>query len=170
MRLGKKWVWWKAVFEPFLRNVPPRLSIPVAFLVLNSFNIFKIDTELTFSNLSFFSCKFNPLCYWRTEGIPNFSAGSGSFLARSVARFTKSVCSCSMRERQRFFLIEACLLWRDFCLANSVFFIILQSSFGCTMFSGSFSCKKFLFYIWLKLARYFWLLFVVSHPHLSNIF
>ena len=45
------------IFEPFLRNFPARLSTPVTLLVLNSFNIFRIDTELTFSNLSFFSRK-----------------------------------------------------------------------------------------------------------------
>ena len=44
-------------FEPSLRNLPTRLSVPVALLVLNSFNIFRIDTELTVSNLSFFSRK-----------------------------------------------------------------------------------------------------------------
>ena len=47
----------QSVFEPSSRNFPARLSTPVAFLVLNSFNIFRIDTELTFSNLSLFSRK-----------------------------------------------------------------------------------------------------------------
>ena len=44
----------QSMFEPSLRNLHAKLSIPVALLVLNSFNIFIIDTELTFSNLSFF--------------------------------------------------------------------------------------------------------------------
>ena len=44
----------QSVFEPSLRNLPATLSTPVALLILNSFNIFRIDTELTFSNLSFF--------------------------------------------------------------------------------------------------------------------
>ena len=44
----------QSIFEPSLRNLPARLSITVALLVLNSFNILRIDTELTFSNLSFF--------------------------------------------------------------------------------------------------------------------
>ena len=42
------------VSEPSFRNLPARLSSPVALLVINSFNIFRIDTEVTFSNLSFF--------------------------------------------------------------------------------------------------------------------
>ena len=44
----------QSISEPSLRNPPARLSTSVALLVLNSFNIFRIDTELTFSNLSFF--------------------------------------------------------------------------------------------------------------------
>ena len=40
----------QSVFEPSLRNLPARVSTAVALLVLNSFNIFRIDTELTFSN------------------------------------------------------------------------------------------------------------------------
>ena len=42
------------IFNPSLRNLSARLSTPVALLVLNSFKIFRIDTELTFSNLRFF--------------------------------------------------------------------------------------------------------------------
>ena len=45
----------QSVFEPPLRNLPARLSTPVTLMVLNSFNIFRINTELTFSNLSFFN-------------------------------------------------------------------------------------------------------------------
>ena len=41
------------VFEPSLRNFPTRLSTPVVLLVLNSFNVFRIDTELTFPNSNF---------------------------------------------------------------------------------------------------------------------
>ena len=33
----------QSISEPSLRNLPTRLSIPVALLVLNSFNIFRID-------------------------------------------------------------------------------------------------------------------------------
>ena len=51
----------QSVFEPSLRNLLTRLYTPVALLVLNSFNVFKIDTELTFSNLIFFSWKLVPL-------------------------------------------------------------------------------------------------------------
>ena len=39
---------------------PSRLSTPAALFVLHSFNIFRIDTELTFSNLVF-SRKLIPL-------------------------------------------------------------------------------------------------------------
>ena len=49
----------QSIFEPSLRNLLARLSIPVALLVLNFFNIFRIDTELTFSNLSFFFTEVN---------------------------------------------------------------------------------------------------------------
>ena len=42
------------VFKPSLRNLPARLSTPVALLVLNPFNAFTIDIKLTFSNLSCF--------------------------------------------------------------------------------------------------------------------
>ena len=34
----------QSIFEPSLRNLPARLSTPVAFLLLNSFDIFRIDT------------------------------------------------------------------------------------------------------------------------------
>ena len=44
----------QSIFESSLRNLHARLSTPVALFDLNSFNIFKIDTELNFSNLSFF--------------------------------------------------------------------------------------------------------------------
>ena len=44
----------KNVSEPSFRNLPARLSSPVSLLVINSFIIFRIDTEVTFSNLSFF--------------------------------------------------------------------------------------------------------------------
>ena len=47
----------QSIFEPSLRNLPARLSTPVALLALNSCNIFRIDAELTFPNLSFFSRK-----------------------------------------------------------------------------------------------------------------
>ena len=41
----------QSVFEASLKNLPARLSIPVALLILNSINIFRINAELTFSNL-----------------------------------------------------------------------------------------------------------------------
>ena len=44
----------QSIFEPSLRNLPTILPTPVALLVLNSFNIFRIDTELTFLKLKFF--------------------------------------------------------------------------------------------------------------------
>ena len=44
----------QSILEPSLRNLPVRLSTPIALLVLNSFNIYRIDTELTFINLRFF--------------------------------------------------------------------------------------------------------------------
>ena len=62
-----------------LRNLPARLSTIVALLVLNSFNIFKIDTELTFSNLSWFFLR----------NLILFPIESGSFLTRSLARFAQ---------------------------------------------------------------------------------
>ena len=49
----------QSILEPSLRNLPARLSIPAVSLVLNYFNIFRIDTELTFSNLSFFFTEVN---------------------------------------------------------------------------------------------------------------
>ena len=49
------------IFNPSLRNLSARLSTPVALLVLNSFKIFRIDTELTFSNLRFFFTEVNSL-------------------------------------------------------------------------------------------------------------
>ena len=62
-----------------LRNLPARLSTIVALLVLDSFNSFKIDTELTFSNLSWFFLR----------NLILFPIESGSFLTRSLARFAK---------------------------------------------------------------------------------
>ena len=47
----------QSVFKPSLRKLPARLSTPVALLILNCFNIFRIVTKPTFSNLSFFSRK-----------------------------------------------------------------------------------------------------------------
>ena len=47
----------QSVFEPSLRNLPAKLSTPVALIILNFFNSFRIDTELTFSILSLFSRK-----------------------------------------------------------------------------------------------------------------
>ena len=41
-------------FEPSLKNLSARLSLPVALMALNSFNIFRINIELTFSNFRFF--------------------------------------------------------------------------------------------------------------------
>ena len=40
----------QSIFEPSLRKLPARLSDPGALLVLNSFGVFRIDTELTFLN------------------------------------------------------------------------------------------------------------------------
>ena len=51
----------QSVFEPSLRNFPARLSTPVALLVLNSRNIFRINTELTFSILILFFTEINSL-------------------------------------------------------------------------------------------------------------
>ena len=34
----------QSIFEQSLRHLPARLSTPVAFLLLNSFDIFRIDT------------------------------------------------------------------------------------------------------------------------------
>ena len=51
----------QSISEPSLRKLTARLSTPVALLLLNFFNIFRSDTELTFSNLSFFSRKLIPL-------------------------------------------------------------------------------------------------------------
>ena len=38
----------QSVFEPSLRNLPAKFSTPVALIILNFFNSFRIDTELTF--------------------------------------------------------------------------------------------------------------------------
>ena len=93
----------QSIFGPSLRNLPARLSTPVAFLVLNCFKIFRIDTEITFSNLSFFPRN--------KEGIPNFPIGSGSFLTRSLARFAKCFLKVFTivlgKKCQLFFIIEA---------------------------------------------------------------
>ena len=43
----------QSIFQPSLRNLPARLSTPVALLVLNSFSFFRIYTEQTFSVSSF---------------------------------------------------------------------------------------------------------------------
>ena len=51
-RLGILAIGAQSVFELLLRNLPARLSNPMALLVSNLFNIFRIDTELTFSKLS----------------------------------------------------------------------------------------------------------------------
>ena len=51
----------KSIFEPSLRNLQFRLSTPVALLVLNYFIIFRIDTELTFSNVTAFFTEVNSL-------------------------------------------------------------------------------------------------------------
>ena len=84
-----------SVFEPSLRNLPLRLSTLVALLFLNSFSIFRTDTELTFSDLSFFSWKLNSLVilapwkyskfYWRVRKLLN------KITCKISKRFFKSV-------------------------------------------------------------------------------
>ena len=49
----------QSILELFLRNLHTRFFTPVVLLVLNSFNILRIYTELTFSNLRFFFTEIN---------------------------------------------------------------------------------------------------------------
>ena len=51
----------KGIFASSLRKLQVRLSTPVALLFLNSFNIFRVDTEQSFSNGSFFFTEVNSL-------------------------------------------------------------------------------------------------------------
>ena len=55
LAISVKYIW--AIFK----KPPARLYTTVALLVLNSFSIFRTDTELTFSNLSVFSQRLIPL-------------------------------------------------------------------------------------------------------------
>ena len=49
----------QSILELFLRNLHTRFFTPVVLLVLNSFNILRIYTELTFSNLRVFFTEIN---------------------------------------------------------------------------------------------------------------
>ena len=101
----------KRIFESFLRNLPARLSAPVTLLVLNSFNIFRIDTELTFSNLSFFFTEVNFLVILVHWSYSKFSSRVRKILKKITYKirkmFFKTICDCSGRKRQLFFRIEA---------------------------------------------------------------
>ena len=110
-------------FEPSLINVSTRLSIPVALLVLNLLKIFRIDVELTFSRLRFFSRKLNPLQYQYTEGIPNYPIGSrisGPAFLKICKKFLTSFCDCPGRKFfvLRHMFIVGDFLWNPFCLYN----------------------------------------------------
>ena len=101
----------QSTFEPSLKNLPARSSTPVALLVLNSFNIFRIDTELTFSNLSFFFTEVNflvILTHWRYS---KFSSRVRKLLNKITCKirkmFFKSICDYSWRKCQLIFRIEA---------------------------------------------------------------
>ena len=84
-----------------LRNLPPRLSTIVALLVLNSFKILKIDTELTCSNLSCFSfTKFNSLSFRVRKFLNKITCKIRQM------RF-KKVCDCPGRKCQLFLRREA---------------------------------------------------------------
>ena len=171
----------KGIFASSLRNLQVRLSTPVALLFLNSFNIFRVDTEQSFSNGSFFFTEVNSLViltHWR---------------------YFKS--SCRIRKLFKLFslAIFAKCFFEGVCEAYSCrgslsvwlthFFIIFQSSFGFPIFSDSLSSKSFLSLtlIWkgflgvrfdvrgrgvtrcLKLARgmlEIWNLYVKTHPYL----
>ena len=171
----------KGIFASSLRNLQVRLSTPVALLFLNSFNIFRVDTEQSFSNGSFFFTEVNSLViltHWR---------------------YFKS--SCRIRKLFKLFslAIFAKCFFEGVCEAYSCrgslsvwlthFFIIFQSSFGFPIFSDSLSSKSFLSLtlIWkgflgvrfdvrgrgvtrcLKLARgmlEIWNLYVKTYPYL----
>ena len=77
----------ESAFQPFLRNLPAALSIPIALLVSTSFNIFK--STINFFKFEFFSRKLDHLQYWRTEGTLNFYVGPETLLRRSLARFVE---------------------------------------------------------------------------------
>ena len=117
----------KSIFEPSLRNLPVRLSIPVVFLILNSLNIFRIDTEQTFPNLSFFSRKLNPLQYFCIEDIQNFFVGSESFLTWLLARFLrcplKVFAIIQVENVDSFFLLRHKLVVGAFFSGKPFFFI-----------------------------------------------
>ena len=99
----------QSIFQPSLRNLPARLSTPVALLVLNSFSFFRIDTELTFTVSSFFFTGVHSLViltYWRYS---KFSCRVRKLLNKIKIRkiLFKSICDCPGKKWQLFFRIEA---------------------------------------------------------------
>ena len=184
----------KGIFASSLRKLQVRLSTPVALLFLNSFNIFRVDTEQSFSNGSFFFTEVNSLViltHWRY--FKSSCRVRKLFKLFSLARFSKcffeGVCDCPGRKCQLFFHVEAYSCRGSLSVWLTHFFIIFQSSFGFPIFSDSLSSKSFLSLtlIWkgflgvrfdvrgrgvtrcLKLARgmlEIWNLYVKTHPYL----
>ena len=121
-----------------------RLPTPVALLALNSFNIFRIDAELTFPNLSFFFTEVNflvILAYWKYY---KFSSRVSKLLNKITCKiykmFFKSISDCPGRKRQLFFRIEAYACCGSLFSRKLNFLIIFQSSLGFPIFSDSFPC------------------------------
>ena len=121
------------MFGPSLRKLRARLSAPVVLLALNSFNIFRIDTELTFSNLSFFFTEVNSLViltHWRYS---KFSSRVRKLLNKITCKirkmFFKSICDCPGRNVNSFFVPRHMLIVRAFLSGKLNFFIIFPSSF-----------------------------------------
>ena len=119
----------------------------------NSFNTFRIDTKLTFSNLSFFSRKLNPC------NTGPLKVRSGSFLTRSLARFVKcflKIFAIVLGQNVNFFVLRHVRVVGAFLSGKRNSFIIFQSAFGFPTFSDRFSCKRFLFLSLIKASTAFY--------------
>ena len=136
----------QSISEPSLRNHPARLSTSVALLVLNSFNIFRIDNELIFSNSSFFFTEISSLvilAHWRCS---KFSSIFRKLLNKITCKIRKIffVFAIALGENvNSFSVLRHMRVVEPFLSGEPNFFIIFQSSFGFPIFSDSFSCKIF---------------------------
>ena len=77
--------------------------------------------------------------------------------------FFKSVYSFFIEKKIDSFYLWRHMFWSPFCLVSSIFFLIFQSPFDFTIVFSFFSFFSLQNYLWLKFARHFLHICLVSH-------